>query len=46
MVYGHPFYSSPSESDGGILPAVDSSSSESSGYEDALANSLGLKHCY
>ena len=35
------FYSL-SESEGGILPTVDSSSSESSGYADDLANSLGL----
>lgn len=36
-----PSYSS-SESEGGILPTVDSSSSESSGYAEALTNSFGL----
>jgi hypothetical protein len=35
-------YVSDSESDGGIFPTVDSSSSESSSYADTLANSFGL----
>jgi hypothetical protein len=34
---------SSSESDGGILPTVDSSSSESSGYAVLLTNSFGLQ---
>lgn len=36
-------YSSSESYEGGILPTVDSSSSESSGYADALGNSLGLE---